>query len=288
MGVLDGKVAIITGSGRGIGRGMALLFAQEGAKVVVNDLGGATDGSGGEKSPADEVVAEIKKAGGAAVVNYDSVASMAGGESIIKTALDNFGKLDIVVNNAGILRDRRIFNMNEEDWDAVIAVHLKGHFAMIKPASVIFRQQRSGCFVNFTSTSGIVGNAGQANYGAAKAGVAGLTQVVARDLGRYGVRCNAVAPVAGTRMTATIPGIGDLLPKPEWVAPLACYLASDLAANINGQIFGAAGGTYMVYSQPRLVNTIFKQGRWTLDELVDLVPKTIAQGLVNPSPPKQQ
>ncbi|HXH20838.1 MAG TPA: SDR family NAD(P)-dependent oxidoreductase, partial [Dehalococcoidia bacterium] len=204
-GWLEGKVAVVTGAGRGIGRGIALLMAKEGAKVVVNDLGGNTDGTGVDQGPAMEVVEEIRKAGGTAVPNFDSVASVQGGENIIKTALDNFGRIDILVNNAGILRDRMIFNMTEEEWDAVIAVHLKGQYCTIKPASILMRQQRWGRIVNFSSTSGLIGNAGQANYGAAKAGVAGLTRVVARDLGRYGVTCNAIAPVAATRLTATVP-----------------------------------------------------------------------------------
>jgi NAD(P)-dependent dehydrogenase (short-subunit alcohol dehydrogenase family) len=205
QGWLEGKVAVVTGSGRGIGRGVAMLMAAEGAKVVVNDPGVAVDGTGHDNGPAAEVVAEIKAKGGTAVPNFDTVATLEGGENIIKTALDNFGRIDILVNVAGILRDRMIFNMPKEDWDAVIAVHLKGHFNTIKPASILMRQQRWGRIINFSSTSGLTGNAGQANYGAAKAGIAGLTRVVARDLGRYGVTCNAIAPGAATRMTATVP-----------------------------------------------------------------------------------
>jgi 3-oxoacyl-[acyl-carrier protein] reductase len=203
-GWLEGKVAVLTGSGRGIGRGVALLMASEGARVVVNDPGVNVDGTGHDDGPAEQVVEEIKKAGGTAIPNFDSVATLEGGENIIKTALDSFGRVDVLVNVAGILRDRMIFNMAEEEWDAVIQVHLKGHFNTIKPASILMRQQRYGRIINFSSTSGLVGNAGQANYGAAKAGIAGFTRVVARDLGRYGVTCNAIAPAAATRMTATV------------------------------------------------------------------------------------
>src|SRR5579885_1890263 len=192
---LAGKVAIVTGAGRGIGRAEALLLAQEGAAVVVNDLGGNTDGTGHDGGPADQVVAEIKAAGGRAVANYANVAEMAGGESMVKTALDTFGRLDILVNNAGILRDRMVFNMSEDEWDDVVDVHLKGHFTTIKAAGVIFRQQRSGRIINTSSTSGL-GNMGQANYSAAKEGIVGFTRTVARDLGRYGVRVNAIRPRA--------------------------------------------------------------------------------------------
>ncbi|MCH7522933.1 MAG: SDR family NAD(P)-dependent oxidoreductase, partial [Chloroflexi bacterium] len=205
MTLLEGKVAIVTGAGRGIGKALALQMAEEGASVVVNDAGVGPDGVGHDNGPAEQVVAEIKDKGLTAVANYDSVATMDGGDSIIKTALDSFGRLDILVNNAGILRDRMIFNMSEQEWDDVIAVHLKGHFACIKPAAVLMRQQRYGRIINFSSESGLWGNAGQANYGAAKSGIAGLTRVVARDMGRYGVTCNAIAPRAMTRLTATIP-----------------------------------------------------------------------------------
>ncbi|MFQ5925792.1 MAG: SDR family NAD(P)-dependent oxidoreductase, partial [Dehalococcoidia bacterium] len=199
---LKGKVAVVTGAGRGIGRAEALLLAEEGAKVVVNDLGGAPDGSGEATSPADEVVKEIKDRRGEAVANYDSVATPEGGENIIKTAIDTFGRLDILINNAGILRDRMVFNMSPEEWDAVIKVHLYGHFNCTRPACVIFRQQRSGRIINTSSEAGL-GNMGQANYSAAKEGIVGFTRTVARDMGRYGVTCNAIRPIAATRLTVT-------------------------------------------------------------------------------------
>ena len=187
---LEGKVAIVTGSGRGVGRGVAHLMAQEGASVVIVDPGVNVDGSGYDQSIAEQVASEIKDAGGNAVACTESVATMQGGENIIQTAIDNFGKLDVVVTCAGILRDRMIFNMSEQEWDDVIAVHLKGTFTIVKHASIIFRQQRSGRIITFSSQSGLVGNSGQANYGAAKSGIAGLTKVLAKDLGRYGVTAN--------------------------------------------------------------------------------------------------
>jgi len=283
--ILKDKVAVITGSGRGIGRGIAKLMAEEGAKVVVNDLGGAGDGTGSSRGPADEVVEEIRAAGGTAVANYDSVATVEGGQRIIQTALDNFGRLDIVVNNAGILRDRMIFNMTEEEWDAVIAVHLKGHFCVTKPASIIFRQQRSGRIINFSSTSGLIGNAGQANYGAAKAGIAGFTRVIARDLGKYGVTANVIAPAAATRLVATIPGVSlDSLPHPDDVAPMVVFLASDDAANVNGQTFYVSGGIISLYSNPGPVKTITKNGRWTAEEIARIFPSTLGMELMNPAP----
>ena len=296
------KVAIVTGGGGGIGKGIALLLAQEGAKVVVNDLGSAVDGKGASTKAADVVVGEIRRAGGSAVPSYDSVATMQGGENIIKAALDNFGKLDIVVTAHGILRDRMLFNMSEEEWDAVIAVHLKGTFAMCKPASIIFRQQRSGRIITFSSTSGLMGNPGQANYGAAKSGIAGFTKVAARDLGRYGVTVNSIAPLAQTRMTANVPDTARQLSiqrgiakgivetaadQPEDIAPIVVYLASDYASNVNGQIFVVHGGSIALTAQPRPIKTIYKhQASWSLDELSLMAPKHLTHGLVNPAPPQ--
>ena len=303
---LKGKVAVVTGAGRGIGRGHALALAAEGAKVVVNDLGGAADGSGADKAPADEVVTEIKKMGGEAVANYDSVATMEGGERIIKAALDAFGRLDILVNNAGVLRDRMVFNMTEEEWDTIMLVHLKGHFSCTKHACVIFRQQRSGRIINTSSEAGL-GNMGQANYSAAKEGIVGLTRTVARDMGRYGVTCNAVRPRAATRLTVTPElqaawekrakaGIGGLgaefgVPDvsamaPEAISPLVVFLCTDEAANVNGRTFLVCGGDVSLYSEPEKFRTIYKEGIWSVDELCELVPKTLAAELLNPAPPQ--
>jgi 3-oxoacyl-[acyl-carrier protein] reductase len=301
---LAGRVAIVTGAGRGIGRGEALLLAAEGAAVVVNDLGGAPDGTGQSTSPADDVVEEIKKAGGKAVANYDNVATMEGGERIVKTALDNFGRLDILVNNAGILRDRMVFNMTEEEWDAVIAVHLKGHFSTIKPASQIFRQQRSGRIVNTGSSSGL-GNMGQANYAAAKEGIVGLTRTVARDIGRYGATCNAIRPGAATRLTlspemeearrrAEAAGVrrgGGGMPSmpPEAIAPLVVYLCTDAAQNVNGRDFAVSGRSIGLYTIPTVEKTIYAPGEiWTLDELDEIFPRTIGAGLRNEFGPREQ
>jgi len=303
---LKNKVAIVTGSGRGIGRGIAILMAQEGAKVVVNDLGGGTDGSGGDKVPADEVVNEIKAKGGEAVSNYDSVASSEGGENIIKTALDSFGQLDILVNNAGTLRDRMVFNMSDEEWDAVLKVHLYGTFYCARAACRVFRNQKSGRIINFSSSSGL-GNLGQVNYSAAKEAIIGFTRTVARDMGKYGVTCNAIRPGAATRLTVTpelkaamerkaaqgIEGPTGTTPTgefdisaldPDMVAPFVVWLAGNESGNVNGYDFGVASGDIQLYSQPQIIKTIYKKGRWTVDELVEVFPKTLGTNLVNPSP----
>jgi NAD(P)-dependent dehydrogenase (short-subunit alcohol dehydrogenase family) len=303
---LEGKVAVVTGAGRGIGRGEALALAAEGAKVVVNDLGGAGDGTGTSKTPAEEVVQEIKKLGGEAVANYDSVATPEGGENIIKAAIGNFGRIDILVNNAGILRDRMIFNMSEEEWDLVMKVHLYGHFHCTKPACVCFRQQRNGRIINTSSTSGL-GNMGQANYSAAKEGIVGFTRTVARDMGKYGVTCNAIRPSAGTRLTLTPelraawekakaqglrPVTGSITldeveqMTPEMIAPLVVYLATDEAANINGYTFWVGGGRIGIYSEPEVRSSIIKDGIWTVSELIDIMPRTLTRGLVNPASPQ--
>jgi len=306
-GMLEGRVAVVTGAGRGIGRAVALALAEAGAKVVVNDLGVDVHGQAPTSGPAFDVVQEIQACGGTAVANTDSVATWSGSERIIRTALDQFGRIDILVTCAGILRDRMIFNMSEEEFDAVIAVHLKGTFCCIRHAAPSMREQRYGRIVTFTSGAGLFGNPGQSNYGAAKSGIGGLTKVVARDLGKYGVTCNAIAPVAATRMTLTeeflrareirrqqgiireeraLARLEEL--KPEDVAPMVVFLASDHAANVNGQFFLCAGGSISLLSQPRPIKTIFNpDGRWTLDELDRLVPVTLAEGLVNPAPPRQ-
>jgi len=293
---LKGKVAIVTGAGRGIGQGEALALASEGAKVIVNDLGGARDGTGASTSPADEVVAEIKKLGGEAVANYDSVTTMQGGENIVKTAIDNFGKVDILVNNAGILRDRMVFNISEEDWDLVLKVHLYGHFHTIRAVSPFFRQQRYGRIINTSSIAGLHATTyGQANYGAAKEGIVGLTRKVARDMGRYGVTCNCIRPNAGTRLTlsdemrktwpkSAIEMLEQM--KPDDIAPLVVWLASDDAANVNGRVFYVETGRVGLYSEPVLEKQLAKVGGWTIDELFMFMPVTLTGELANPDPPQ--
>ena len=301
--VLKDKVAIVTGAGRGIGRGVAMLMAAEGASVVVVDPGSSVDGSGSDRSPADQVVSEITKDGGAAVPAYESVTTMEGGESIVRTAVDSFGKLDIVVTCAGILRDRMVFNMTEQEWDDVISVHLKGTFTVVKHACILFRQQRSGRIITFTSESGLVGNSGQANYGAAKSGIAGFTKVVARDMGRYGVTVNAVSPRAQTRMISAIPasaaeirargGVASIEgeeelqnAEPDDVAPFVVYLASDYASNVNGQTFLVYGSEVSLMSQPRPQRSIYNEGQWPLDKLVPLAQDYLTKGIINPAPPQ--
>ncbi len=308
-GRLEGQVAIVTGAGRGIGRGEALLLASEGVRVVVNDFGGSTAGDGGDTSPADDVVTEIKKSGGDAIANYDNVASMAGGERMVKQALDTWGRLDILINNAGILRDRMIFNMSEDEWDAVIAVHLKGHFTVTRHAALIFRQQRSGRIVNTASESGL-GNMGQANYSAAKEGIVGLTRTVALDLGRYGVTANAIRPRAATRLTlspelreamersraAAAKSGGGAAPegplgqmealKPELVAPLVVFLCTDKAADVNGRDFIVGGNEISLMSLPDRERTIYRDGGWTLDTLDRVFATTLGAGVKNPMPPQ--
>jgi NAD(P)-dependent dehydrogenase (short-subunit alcohol dehydrogenase family) len=287
--LLAGRAAVVTGGGRGIGREIALALASAGARVVVNDLGAGADGTGGEAAAADEVVREIRAAGGESVASYESVASMAGGEKIVQAALDAFGRIDIVVNNAGILRDRMIFNMTEAEWDAVIAVHLKGTFAVTRAAAPRFREQRWGRFVNMTSTSGLVGNVGQANYAAAKLGVLGLTRVTALDMARYSVTANCISPFAWTRLIGTIPTdtpeqkarVAKLeRMSPRHIAPLAVYLASEAAASVSGQVFGVRGEEIFVFSQPRPVRSVHHAGGWTPQQIADVFAGTLGHHLV--------
>ena len=297
--LLKDKVAIVTGAGRGVGKGIAQQLAEEGAKVVVVDLGVNVDGTGANQSVAQQVKNEIKEAGGIAVACAESVATMSGGENIIQTAIDSFGKLDIVITCAGILRDRMVFNMSEEEWDDVIAVHLKGTFTIVKNACILFRQQRSGRVITFSSTSGLYGNSGQANYGAAKDGIAGFTRVVARDMGRYGVTANAISPSASTRMTTSVPeeartlrasrGITTgtsttLRGEPEDIAPFVTWLASDESSHVNGHVFHVTAGLVSLLNEPDPIKTIHKEGRWTLEELAQVFPATLGLELHNPAP----
>jgi NAD(P)-dependent dehydrogenase (short-subunit alcohol dehydrogenase family) len=254
---LDGRIAIVTGAGRGIGREHALSLARHGAQVVVNDLGGNVDGTGGDLSPAEQVVAEIKAAGGQAVANGDDISSWEGAQRLINTAVETFGDLHALVNNAGILRDRMLTNMTEEEWDAVIKVHLKGTFSPSRWAAAYWREQvkagRSvdGRIINTTSVSGIYGNPGQTNYGAAKAGIAAFTNIASMELARYGVTVNAVAPVALTRMTE---GLGPApetdeereMRSPRWIAPIVTWLASTESAGVTGRVFEASGQTLAI------------------------------------------
>ena len=285
MGRLDGRIAVVTGSGRGIGAECAKLMAREGAKVVINDLGGSTDGTGAARI-ADEVVEEIKAAGGEAAANYDSVADPEGGQAIFQTAIDAFGGLDILVNNAGILRDKTIFNMEEADWDAVLNVHLKGHYCCSRPfAKYIRENNRTNCrIINFSSTSGLFGNFGQANYGAAKAGIAGFTRVLALELAKYGTTVNTISPGALTRMTIPLrEARGQQVQEtdidsggPQHVAPLVAWLASEDAAGISNQILHAASGMIGIMQQPRIIKSFHKKsGAWTLNELDDFIPQLL-------------
>ncbi len=301
---LKGRAAVVTGAGRGIGRTIAELLASEGAAVVVNDLGSNVDGSGAASNVADEVVAAIRATGGSAVANYDSVADYAAAENLIGTAVKEFGSIDILVNNAGILRDRMIFNMSEEEWDSVIAVHLKGSFNCTRHASAHMRQQRRGRIVSMSSTSGVFGNSGQANYGAAKDGIAGMTRVVSRDLGRYGITVNAVCPGASTRMTQTVPDVARAARAksgiqgpggqrtfqlantgPENVAPWVVWLTTEPASHVNGQIFFVMGGLIALLNYPAPQRTIQTEGRWSPEAIATLFPRTLGLDLVNPAPP---
>jgi len=283
MGLFDGKVAIVTGAGRGIGQAEVALLAAEGASVVVNDVGGAATGEGSDQTPAQLVVDAIVAAGGSAVANYDDIASWDGAERLVQQAVDTFGRLDVLVNNAGILRDGMSFSMTEADWDAVINVHLKGHFCTTHFAGAHWRARSKeiggsvgGAIVNTASESGLYGNAAQVNYAAAKAGIASMTIVVARELERYGVRVNAIAPVARTRLTEAIAG-DYMAPKegdfdrfaPENVAAVACWLASDLAHGISGQVVKVQGGVVQLLEGWRPLTEATADKPWTIDGVHD-------------------
>ncbi len=270
---LDGKVIVVTGAGRGIGREIALLAGREAGKVVVNDLGAGADGEGNpDTGPAQSVVDEIREAGGNAVANADSVAEPAGAERIIRTALDAFGRVDCVVNNAGILRDRIFHRMSTVDWDLVLKVHLMGSFYVARAAAAHFRDQESGSYIHFTSTSGLIGNFGQANYAAAKLGIVGLSKSIALDMARYHVRSNCISPFAWSRLIGTIPTDTPeqaarveriKTATAEKIAPLAVYLASDLSRDVTGQIFAVRRNEIFLMSQPRPIRSIHRGEGWT-------------------------
>jgi NAD(P)-dependent dehydrogenase (short-subunit alcohol dehydrogenase family) len=281
MGSLDGRVAIITGAGRGLGREHALLFAQEGAKVVVNDRGGANDGSGNDATPAQEVVAEIVAAGGEAIVNGDDVADWDGAQALVNTAIDAFGGLDILVNNAGILRDRVLVNMTEAEWDDVVRVHLKGHFAPTRWAAAYWREEAKAGrakprnLVHTSSTSGLLANPGQTNYGAAKSGIATFSQIVAKELARYEVKSNCIAPAARTRLTLATPGLDEIMEAKEgafdvWdpanVSPLVCYLSTADCA-FTGETFFVQGRVVKRMRSWEMAETVEGDDRWSVEDL---------------------
>ncbi|MGX7706040.1 SDR family oxidoreductase [Methylobacterium sp. Gmos1] len=279
MGMLDGKVALVTGAGGGIGREIALAMALAGAKVVVNDVGASLSGLGETSAtPGEQTRAIIEQRGGEAVVNTDTVAEWAAAQRIVATALDAFGRLDIVVNNAGILRDQIFHKMTPEEWLSVINVHLNGSFFVSRAAAEIFRRQNAGAYVHMTSTSGLIGNVGQANYSAAKLGVAALSKSIALDMGRFGVRSNCIAPFAWSRMTSSIPAetpeqkarVAKLQAMgPEKNAPLAVFLASDQASHVTGQIFAARHNELFVFNHPRPVRGVHRGEGWTPETIAD-------------------
>lgn len=274
--MLDGKVIVVTGGGRGIGRATCLMLAEHGARVVVNDIGGGSDGAGNDQAPADEVVSAIKEAGGEAVSSFDSVTEWEGGQAIIQTALDTFGQIDCVVNNAGNLRDGIFHKMSEQDFESVLAVHLKGTFNVSRAAAPHFRQQGSGTFVNMTSTSGLIGNFGQANYSAAKMGIVGLSKSMALDMDRFGVTSNCIAPFAWSRLIGSIPTDDEAQKErvakiqkmtPDKISTLVVSLCSDQAKHVTGQIFGVRNNEIFLFSQPRPIRSAHTSEGWT--------PKTI-------------
>ena len=283
--IVKGKTAIVTGAGRGIGRGIARLFAREGARVLVCDIGASLQGEGNDAGPAQETVNAIKKAGGEAIASTLSITEPKNAEAIVKSALDAFGRVDILVNNAGILRDVIFHKMSWSDWSDVIGVHLNGSFDMSRAVAPLFREQGSGSFVHMTSTSGLVGNFGQANYMAAKLGIMGLSRGIALDMARFNVRSNCIAPFAFTRMIESIPTQSEQDKKrieafqrmtPEKIAPLAIYLGSDAAADINGQIFSVRNNEIYLFNQPRPIKTIHRAEGWTPEQLATELKPALA------------
>jgi len=290
MGLLANKVVVVTGAGRGIGRAIALSCAAEGAQVVVNDLGGSADGSGADGGPAHDVVAEIVAAGGQAFANTNSIVDPAGAVSIIEDAVNQFGRVDAVVNNAGFVRDAIFHRMSHADWHAIIDVHLNGYYNVSKAAAPFFKEQQSGAFVHFTSTSGLIGNVGQANYAAAKMGVVGLSTSIALDMERFNVRSNCIAPFAWSRLVETVPTDTDANRArvermksltPEKIAPLATFLCSDAAAAVNNQVFAVRKNEIFLFSRPEILRTAHRSEGWT--------PQTVAEHMLpafQPSFPK--
>ena len=284
MSLLEGRVAVVTGSGRGIGRAIAVELAGQGAAVVVNDAGVSLDGQGGEDDPTVEVLNEIESAGGQAVASYDDVSRFDSAESIIETAVSKFGKIDILVNNAGIVRDRSLVKMSEEEFDAVVGVHMKGTFNCTRHAAPHMKEQGFGRIINITSSAGLRGNFGQTNYAAAKAGIAGMTFVWAIELAKYGITANAFAPVGATRMTSAIVPEGGADPgmDPSLNAPMIAFLASERAAHINGQVLGRRGFGYTIFQKFKPQAVMYKDGGWTAEEIADQFDTVLGEYMMPP------